>query len=153
MPHIRKATESDYDTLVNLYLKEIEPNKDNAEVFASDLLTRMRTILTLEERELCGTASWEVRGGLDDGVAEIVAIGVNEAFRRQGIARSLIEGVISDATQTFEESKSRLRILYLFMEKGNESGRQLYESLSFKETAVIPDFYPHDNASILIRYF
>ncbi|MHA1907589.1 MAG: N-acetyltransferase family protein [Candidatus Thorarchaeota archaeon] len=153
MPQIRKATESDFDTLVELYLNEVEQDSDNAKVFASDLLTRMRTILALEDQELCGTASWEIRGGLDDGVGELVAIGVNEAFQRQGFAKLLIEGIISDARKMFEESNSKLRILYLFMEKGNESARLFYESIGFKDVAAIPTFYPHDSASVLVRYF
>ena len=153
MPSLRNATDSDIDILVNLYLNEVEDNEANAQVFARDLLYRMRTILYFEGEKLCGTISWEVRGGLDDGVAEIVGLGVNESNRRKGLASLLIEEVISEASETFREANAQLRILFLFMEAENTTARAFYNHLGFKEVANIPSFYPQDGASIFVRAF
>ena len=153
MPTLRKATDSDLDILANLYINEVENNETNAQVFARDLLFRMRTILCFEENQLCGTISWEVRGGLDDGVAEIVGLGINELYRRKGLASLLIQEVISAASKKFRESNSQLRILFLFMETENGTARTFYNQLGFSEVANIPSFYPQDGASILVRTF
>ncbi len=153
MPTLRNATDSDIDILVELYLNEVENNETNAQVFARDLLFRMRTILGFEGEQLIGTISWAVRGGLDDGVAEIVGLGVNESNRRKGLASLLIQEVISEASVTFRESDAQLRILFLFMEAENSTARAFYNQMGFKEVANIPSFYPQDGASIFVRAF
>ncbi|MFW9848818.1 MAG: GNAT family N-acetyltransferase, partial [Candidatus Thorarchaeota archaeon] len=97
--------------------------------------------------------SWDVRGGLNDGVGEITALGVNQAHRRQGIARLLVDEVIKDANQVFGSLDGKLRVLFLFMKGSNETARLFYNSLGFNEVASIPSFYPNESASIFIRYF
>ncbi len=153
MVYIRRAEDSDFDLLVELYINEVEPNSYDAKKFANDLLNKMKTILAFIDQKICGTISWDVRGGLNDGVGEITALGVNKAHRRQGIARLLIDEVIKDANHVFGTNNGKLRVLYLFMEGSNEPARFFYNSLGFNEVASIPSFYPNDSASIFIRYF
>ena len=153
MTRFRKAISDDYNLLINLYLSEIEPSDENAKGFASNLLDKMRTILAFSDEEICGTISWDVRGGLDDGIAEIISLGVNATYQRRGIARSLLDEVVSDANQVFAAVDGKLRVLYLFMESNNEVARMFYNNLGFHEVTSIQSFYPHADGSIFIRQF
>ncbi len=147
MRTVREATDSDRDLLVRLFISEIEDDIDLAKNFASDLL-RFRTILCLDEGNVIGTVSWDIRGGLDDGVIELIGLGVNPEYRRQGIAKKLVQTLIHDASVHYSSRNHKLRVIYLFMEKENEGGRAFYRSIGFKEMADVPDLYPHDDAAI-----
>ncbi|MFQ5832350.1 MAG: GNAT family N-acetyltransferase [Candidatus Thorarchaeota archaeon] len=147
MRTVRGAVDSDRELLVKLFVSEVEDDAKLAEQFADDLL-RFRTILCLENQEVIGTVSWDIRGNLDDGVVELIGLGVNPKFRRQGIARKLVETLIQDVSEYYSKSKHHLRVIYLFMEKQNDLGRSFYNTMGFKEVAEVPLLYPHDDASI-----
>jgi ribosomal protein S18 acetylase RimI-like enzyme len=147
MRTVREATDSDRELLVRLFISEVEDNIDLAEGFATDLL-RFRTILCLDKEAVIGTVSWDIRGGLDDGVVELIGLGVNPEFRRQGIAKELVHTLIHDVSKYYSNNDYNLRVIYLFMEKGNEEGRAFYKSIGFKEVADVPNLYSHDDAAI-----
>jgi ribosomal protein S18 acetylase RimI-like enzyme len=147
MRKVRKATGADRQLLVNLFLSEVEDNSELAEAFASDLL-RFQTILSFDDGNIIGTVSWDVRGGLDDGVVELIGLGVNPQYRRQGVAKELVQTLIHDVSKHYSEQDHKLRVIYLFMEKENAEGRAFYNSIGFKEVADVPELYPHDDASI-----
>ena len=115
MPTIRTATNNDFDILREMYLSEVEPHNERAKAFANDLLSLMNTILCFDDECLCGTVSWAIRGGMDDGVIEIIGLGVNEHHRRKGIATKLIHEALEEAKRRFESSKYTLRRVFLFM--------------------------------------
>ncbi len=150
MHSFKIATEEDRDILVEMYYHEIEENQVQAQQFADDLIQRYNTILNISDSEICGTLSWEIRGGLDDGVIELVAMGVTEKYRRKGVGSGLVIQMLEMARLVFSESGSMLRIVYLFMENQNETARQFYESLGFDEEIRLSAFYPHDDAAIKI---
>jgi ribosomal protein S18 acetylase RimI-like enzyme len=152
MTDFRSATSADIPLLESLYRTEIEDHAERGRKFAEDLCLRYKTILALEDNEVCGTATWEPRGGLDDGVVEMIGLGVNEDSRRRGIATKLVNTMIDRASKFYSENGYNLRVILLFMEKGNETARKFYSANRFKETSLIPSLYPHDDASIWTRY-
>ena len=151
MMNFRQATSVDLPLLENLYKKEIEDHSERARRFAEELVFRYKTILAIKDNDVCGTVSWEPRGGLDDGVAEMIALGVNEGFRRQGIATRLVDAMIEESSQFYVDAGYTLRVVLLFMERQNETARKFYSRNKFKENAIIPTLYPHDDASIWTR--
>ena len=153
MLDIREATPEDKLHLKQMYLVEIENHEERATAFANELIHRVRTLLAFSHGILCGTVSWDIRGGLDDGVVEMTSIGVNESHRREGIASKLILHMIEDATNHFAEEGYNLRVIILFMERKNEIARKFYSSLGFKEDAVIEALYPTGDGSIWTRHF
>jgi ribosomal protein S18 acetylase RimI-like enzyme len=152
MISIRTATSSDIVLLENLYREEIEDNKRRAEKFAHDLVLRYKTLLAVKDNQVRGTITWEPRGGLDDGVAELVGLGVNEKYRRQGIATRLVNTMVEKSTNFYTNEGYSLRAIILFMERSNETARKFYSANEFKEVAVVPSLYPHDDASIWLRH-
>ena len=152
MIDIRSTTSADIPLLENMYRKEIEDHPERAKKFAEDLVLRYKTLLAIKDDAVCGTVTWESRGGLDDGVAEIIGLGVNEGFKRQGTATSLVDAAIEDMAQFFSGKGNSLRVIMLFMERTNETARNFYSVNKFKEVAVVPSLYPHDDASIWTRH-
>ncbi len=152
MIDIRTATSADIPLLENMYRKEIEDHAERAQRFAEDLVLRYKTLVAIKDSAVCGTVTWEPRGGLDDGVAELIGLGVNEGFKRQGIASKLVDAMIREASQFFVSNTYSLRVVILFMEKTNETARNFYSAIRFKEVATIPSLYPQDDASIWTRH-
>ena len=148
MLEIRNATQEDVPLLKQMYLNEVEEHEERAQTFADQLVKQYRTMLAIKDNNLCGTVSWDIRGGLDDGVVELVSIGVNSEYQRQNVATSLVESMTREATQYYSEKGYSLRVIMLFMEKKNEIARKFYTSMGFKEAAVITGLYPHDDGSI-----
>ncbi|TFG14860.1 N-acetyltransferase [Candidatus Thorarchaeota archaeon] len=152
MIEYRTALIDDKPLLIKMYLEEIEDNVERAARFADDLIEHTRTILSTDGEQICGTVSWETRGGLEDGIAEIVSLGVSEEYRRQGIATKLVEILTNQAIEYFSEHGHALRVIFLFMERTNETARNFYKGIGFSEGAEIAGFYPDDHAVIWIKH-
>ena len=152
MFEIRNVSEADRVLLEIMYLEEIEEHVDRASEFAEDLIDRFKTILALQDGQLCGTLSWDVRGGFDDGVVELIGLGVNEKFQRQGVAKKLVNYFIQETTKFYSEKGYSLRVVLLFMEGENEVARKFYSNLGFTEDARIPKLYPHDDGVIWTKH-
>jgi ribosomal protein S18 acetylase RimI-like enzyme len=150
MPTFELASEKYRDSIIEMYIHDIEDNQNSARKFADDLIQRFKTILCITNDEIIGTISWEVRGGLEDGIVELVAMGVKSMHRRKGIGLNLFTKMLDDAKALFSESNLELRIVYLFMEYQNQTARKFYESLGFTEDSRLSKFYPSDDASIWV---
>ena len=149
----RYVSENDFELLINMYLNEVENHNQRAEQFAEDLIYKLKTIICLADKDVLGTISWDIRGGLEDGVIELVGLGVSENYRKQDIGRQLVLSVINEAKRFFSQVNYKLRVIYLFMERNNKIGHRFYEYMGFREVSIIPALYPHDDAVIWIKYF
>lgn len=65
-------------------------------------------------------------------VPTIVSIGVNPAYRRQGVAQALIAAVLQHYN---------CKCVYLHVRTKNISARKLYEKLGFTYLAILPSYY------------
>ncbi|NHI89903.1 MAG: N-acetyltransferase [Candidatus Thorarchaeota archaeon] len=149
---IRTAKRADIPSLETMYRTEIENHAERAQQFANDLVLRYNTLLAVENNVICGTASWEARGGLDDGVVEMIGLGVTADFRRQGVGKQLVQAMIDEATQYYKTQGYQLRVILLFMEHNNEIARKFYIANKFKEVASIESLYPSSDASIWTKH-
>ena len=139
--------------LKEMYLRDVEKDHDKASRFAHDLTYKLKTIACIHKKLVIGTISYDIRGGVEDGVIELTALGVSPSFHRRGIGRELILSLIREAKALFTKFGYKLRVIYLFMERNNEVGRKFYRSLGFRELFTIPSFLPHDDAVLWIKYF
>jgi ribosomal protein S18 acetylase RimI-like enzyme len=149
---IRNATEKDVDLLVKMYLDEVENHQQRAQQFAKDLIYRFKTIICICNKNIIGTITWDLRGGLDDGVIELVGLGTSSNFKRQGIARELVLSLINEVKKYFSKAGYKLRVIYLFMEKSNNIGELFYKHMGFRKVSDIPSLYPHDDAVIWVKH-
>jgi ribosomal protein S18 acetylase RimI-like enzyme len=150
---VRNATEKDMDLLVKMYLDEVENHQQRAQQFVKDLIYRFKTIICISDKNILGTITWDTRGGLDDGVIELVGLGTNSDFQRQGVARELVLSLINEAKNYFSKAGYKLRVIYLFMEKNNNIGELFYNHMGFRKVSEIPSFYPKDDAVMWIKYY
>lgn len=152
MFEIKGASSEDKDLLENMFLKEVEGHSERAETFAEDLINHFNTLLAFEDGELCGTLTWDTRGGYDDGVVELIGLGVNKKFQRQGVARKLVNYFIQEASNFYSNRGYMLRVVLIFMEGENEVARKFYSNLGFTEDARIPRLYPHEDGVIWTKH-
>ena len=152
MTEIRPASAVDIPSLESMYRTEIENHTERAQQFASDLVLRYKTLLATEDNVICGTVTWEPRGGLDDGVVELIGLGVNAKSRQQGVGTQLVQAMIDEATRFYSTRGYPLRVILVFMEHDNEIARKFYTTNKFKEVASIESLYPDDDASIWTRH-
>lgn len=77
--------------------------------------------------------------------SDMMNVAVDPGFRRQGIARALIETLIA------ELSKMGSRCLRLEVRVGNENARALYERMGFQQLGLRKNYYhnPKEDALIL----
>jgi len=149
---IRSATEKDMDIVIRMCLDEIENHQQRAQQFAKDLIYRFKTIICVCDKKILGTITWDTRGGLDDGVIELVGLGTSSDFQRQGIARELVLSLENEATKYFSNAGYKLRVIYLFMGKSNDIGELFYNHMGFHKVSEIPSFYPNDDAIIWVKH-
>lgn len=145
--------EDDEPFLRDMYLRDIEENQEKASRFAYELSHKVKTIGCIHEKKIIGTISWDTRGGLEDGVIELIALGISPLYQRQGIARELVLSLIEETKKFFSQFGYKLRVIYLFMENGNIIGRKFYKRMGFREVFTIPAFLPHDDTVFWIKYF
>ena len=150
---IRKTIEDDLELLIKMYLDEVEDHRERAKQFAEDLICRSKTIVCICGENILGSITWDTHGGLNDGIVELLALGVNKDFRRQGIARELLLTLINEAKRHFSEAGYELRVIYIFVERNNEIAQKFYKSMGFHIVSEIPAFYPHDDALFWIKHF
>jgi ribosomal protein S18 acetylase RimI-like enzyme len=152
MLRIRTATDEDFSLLRDMYLEEVEDHIERAKVFADDLIHHFKTMLAFEGNQLCGTLTWDTRGGYDDGVVEMISLGVKTQFQRKGIARQLVNHFIEKASKFYSDNGYTLRVIILFMEGTNEVARKFYNSVGFREEARLSNLYPHDDGVIWTKH-
>jgi len=150
---IRNATVKDMDVIVKMYLDEVENNQQRAQKFAKDLIYRFKTNICVSDKNVLGTISWDTRGGLDDGIIELVALGTHSDFQRQGVMRELVLSIENEARKYFSKAGHKLRVIYLFMEKSNNIGELFYNHMGFRKVSEIPSFLPKEDAVMWIKYF
>jgi len=150
---IRNVIEKDVDILVKMYLDEVENHQQRAQQFAKDLIYRFKTIICISDKNILGTITWDTRGGLDDGVIELVGLGTNSDFQRQGVAKELVLSLEDEARKYFSKAGYKLRVIYLFMERSNNVGALFYNHMVFRKVSEIPSFYPNDDAVMWIKHF
>ena len=150
---IKIIGKDDEPLLKNMYLKDILDDQEKASRFAHALTYKVKTLACMHENEVIGTISWDVRGGVEDGVIELTALGISPSYHRRGLGRELTLTLIREAKAYFIQFGYKLRVIFLFMEKSNELGRKFYKRMGFKELFTIPSFLPDDDAVFWIKYF
>lgn len=90
-----------------------------------------RAVFYVEDNHIVGCGNIVVYPSLATDMPTLENVAVNPAFRRRGIARSLVEDLIKWAKDR------RLWRVALLTEPDNEGARALYRSLGFQEVELI----------------
>ena len=84
-----------------------------------------------------------LRTVLDEGSIDNICVA--PAFRRQGIARALLEAAMEQAKAEYGATTFTLEVRI-----SNEAARALYASLGFEEAGIRPGYYPHPREDAVI---
>ncbi len=80
---------------------------------------------------------------LGAGECEVLNLAVSPEFRRQGMARALIQALLSTFPGT----------AFLEVRESNRSARDLYKSMGFQEIGVRPAYYDTPSEAAIVMKF
>lgn len=134
---IRPADVNDLKEILRIEEKSFpEPWSENKYI---DELKYSYMYLALKEGRACGYII--LRQISDEGT--IMNLAVSPEFRRQGIARSLLNYII-----TYSKSLG-IKKLFLEVRSGNNPAIKLYESCGFRTFGLRKKYYPDDDALLM----
>jgi ribosomal-protein-alanine N-acetyltransferase len=90
-----------------------------------------------------GLAGFVVARTLVRGESEILNLAVAPEFRRQGVARALIEGWLRDFPGT----------VFLEVRASNKTAQKAYKCLGFQELITRPEYYDSGSESGIVMKF
>ncbi len=138
---IRKAAIGDIDGIYKVELETFAApwTKDN---FLNEYTIEYSyRIVAVQNKNIIGYAiAWSVADEL-----HLLKIAVSNSHRRLGIARALINNVIT-------EYGSGKKIMLLEVREKNTSARKFYKKLGFTENGIRPKYYADDNAVLIEKY-
>ena len=142
--HIRRTRPSDLDAIEAME-RRIFTSPWSREALRPELLPKPDRIglLAFRSGKPVGYAlAWVVADEL-----HLVTIGVDEAHRRQGVARALLHSVQAD------DRAQDARIMTLEVRASNEAALGFYRSEGFRAVAMRPRYYPDnkEDAVIMLR--
>ena len=81
------------------------------------------------------------------GEGNIVSVAVGEKYRRRGIAKEMMEDLISRGLQ------KNVNVFFLEVRQSNEAAKHLYEISGFRNIGVRKNFYekPCEDACVMSR--
>ena len=138
---IENARPDDLATLETLENATLRPpwNRQGIE----DALADAKYLVLIARDEAGETAGFLIAYSAGDE-AEIARLGVLPAFRRRGLAQTLLQ----HARREF--SKRGVRRIFLELRAGNEAALRLYETLGFVQTGRRQAYYPDGEDAVLM---
>ncbi|SPE22363.1 GCN5-related N-acetyltransferase [Candidatus Sulfopaludibacter sp. SbA3] len=94
---------------------------------------------------LCGNrvAGFLAARSIDAGECELLNLAVSPDFRRQGVARALIQAL----------TRGYQRTIFLEVRESNEAARKLYKSMGFQEIGTRPAYYDFPPEAAIVMKF
>jgi tRNA threonylcarbamoyl adenosine modification protein YeaZ/ribosomal-protein-alanine acetyltransferase len=142
---IRRAAGRDDVAAVEALQRRTFSNPWAAEAIGWELehtdVARLYVMRAPDEQLVAYCACWIIFDEL-----HINSLAVDENWRRRGVARYLLEGVLKEAAAAGARSAT------LEVRRSNEAARTLYEGLGFHVDAVRRDYYQHPREDALILW-
>jgi ribosomal-protein-alanine N-acetyltransferase len=88
-------------------------------------------------------AGFLVSRALVEGETELLNLAVAPEFRRQGVARKLVESLLAESPG----------VVYLEVRESNRAARQFYNHLGFQEVSSRPGYYRAPSEAAIVMKF
>jgi ribosomal-protein-alanine N-acetyltransferase len=94
---------------------------------------------------LCGirVAGFLVSRTLAEGETELLNLAVAPEFRRQGVARKLVESLLAESPG----------VVYLEVRESNRAARKFYNHMGFQEVSSRPGYYQNPPEAAIVMKF
>jgi [ribosomal protein S18]-alanine N-acetyltransferase len=94
---------------------------------------------------VCGirVAAFLVSRTLVEGETELLNLAVAPEFRRQGVARKLVESLLAESPG----------VVYLEVRESNRSAREFYNHMGFQEVSSRPGYYRNPPEAAIVMKF
>jgi ribosomal-protein-alanine acetyltransferase len=94
---------------------------------------------------VCGirVAGFLVSRALVEGETELLNLAVTPEFRRQGVARKLVESLLAESPG----------VVYLEVRESNRAARKFYDHMGFQEVSSRPGYYQDPPEAAIVMKF
>ncbi|MDP6170432.1 MAG: GNAT family N-acetyltransferase [Candidatus Marinimicrobia bacterium] len=140
---IRKANEKDAEQIAEVMLDfyNMENQQEAENAFKSELSKDYKYILALENGSIVGLVTWLMHGLPKHGLFELDRICILSKSRGKGVGRILVNALIDDAKNWYQDHGSKIRKLYLLTHEDNISAQAFYEKVGFYHEATLNNHY------------
>lgn len=152
----RKAASKDAKGIANVLVKSynIKTIKEGINVFKEEAKKKYNYVLAVDTGKIVGLVTWQIHGLPKHELCELDRIAVLPEYRGKGIARGLINELITNANKEYKKNGYKLRKLYVLTHASNKVAQRFYEKMGFKIEAVLKShFYKNENEFVYSRFF
>ena len=152
---IRKAIKDDADQIADVMLDfyNMENSQEATNAFISEISKDYQYILALEGERIIGLVTWLMHGLPKHGLFELDRICILKEARGKGIGRGLVNTLVEDAKNWYQEQGSKIRKLYLLTHEENVSAHLFYERVGFQHEVTLKDHYYENKDERLYSIF
>ena len=140
---IRKAIEEDASQIAEVMLDfyNMKNSQEAIDAFKSEMSKDHKYILALEDGRIIGLVTWLMHGLPKHGLFELDRICILKKSRGKGAGKILVESLINDARNWYQDNGFRIRKLYLLTHEDNTAAHEFYEKVGFKHEATLDSHY------------
>ena len=140
---IRKANKEDSGHIAEVMLDfyNMENAQEAKNAFISELSKDYKYILAMEDGSIVGLVTWLMHGLPKHGLFELDRICILSKSRGKGVGRILVNALIDDAKNWYEDHGAKIRKLYLLTHEDNNSAQAFYEKVGFHYEATLDSHY------------
>jgi len=137
--------------MLDFYNMENLEEANNAVI--SEISKDYKYIISLENNKIIGLVTWLMHGLPKHGLFELDRICILKEARGKGIGRGLVNTLVEDAKNWYQEQGSKIRKLYLLTHEENVSAHLFYERVGFQHEVTLKDHYYENQDERLYSIF
>jgi len=152
---IRKAMKEDVNQIADVMLDfyNMENSQEAIDAFKSEMSKDYKYILALEEDRIIGLVTWLMHGLPKHGLFELDRICILEESRGKGVGKMLVDSLINDANNWYQDNGFSIRKLYLLTHEDNIPAHAFYEKVGFNHETTLDSHYYDEKDERLYSIF
>ena len=143
---LRKATYDDKDQVAKVLLDFYNMNDVDEAIqsFNNELDKDFHYIVAEEDGKIIGLVTWLMHGLPKHGLFELDRICILSEARGKGVGKKLVDKLIHNASEWYDNEGEKIRKLYLLTHEDNKNAHSFYEKVGFSHETTLKDHYYKD---------
>ena len=153
---LRKATYDDKDQVAKVLLDFYNMNDVDEAIqsFNNELDKDFHYIVAEEDGKIIGLVTWLMHGLPKHGLFELDRICILSEARGKGVGRKLVDKLIDNASEWYDNEGEKIRKLYLLTHEDNKNAHSFYEKVGFSHETTLKDHYYKDqDERVYVMFF